>query len=110
MIEAVAAVAANLLTLGIFFFTSVRFGWSLRQNLMLSAGMGLLYILAALSAHPLTARFGRTVPLAICFIGMTMATAVAAIVPTPVVVTLVLLIDIVLGTVCWPILENLISA
>ncbi|WP_428940247.1 hypothetical protein [Fontivita pretiosa] len=110
VIEALAAVAANLLTLGIFFFTSVRFGWSLWQNLMLSAAMGALYTLSALSAHPLTQRFGRIGPLTACFVVMSVATLVAAAIPTPLVVTIVLLIDITLGTVCWPILENLVCA
>jgi len=110
VIEALAAVAANLLTLSIFFFTSVRFGWSLWQNLMLSAAMGALYTLSALSAHPLTQRFGRTGPLTGCFVCMAVATLLAAVIPTPVVVTTVLLINIALGTVCWPILETLVCA
>lgn len=58
-VEALGSVAGTLLSIGISFYMKDRFGWRLRENFMLAAAQGLVYVPGALSAGWLTARLGR---------------------------------------------------
>src|SRR5437764_14643270 len=57
--ESFSSVGSTLLTIGIFFYTDHYFHWSLRQNLLLSAGQGAAYVIGSLSSHAIAARLGR---------------------------------------------------
>lgn len=107
--EGLASVAANLLTIGIFFFTRDRFGWGLRENLMFSTAMGVVYTLGALSAHPITERFGTTRPMAAAFLACAGLAVLAMLLTTPLVVVIAVLGYVYFSTICWPILECLIA-
>jgi MFS transporter len=108
--EGLASVAANLLTFGVFFYTREEFGWTTRQNLMLSAAMGVVYTVGALCAHPVAVRLGAKRALAICCgVSAAIAGVAAWQRESQVVVSLSILAYFLLNTICWPVLENLVS-
>ncbi|HVT90593.1 MAG TPA: MFS transporter [Tepidisphaeraceae bacterium] len=109
-IEALISAAANLLTIGVFFFMQDRFGWGLGRNFTLSAFLGVFYIAGALAAHPLTKRFGQRKPLAAAYLIMGTITLVAGIIPSPVTCTVAVLIFALASSTTWPIVEHLVSA
>src|SRR5580704_10069419 len=59
LIEALAGLSANLVLIGLFFYTSQQFGWAIYRNLLLVAGEGVFYAVGALSAGPISRRLGR---------------------------------------------------
>jgi MFS family permease len=110
VIESLGSVASSLLTVGIFYYTTNRYGWTLKANFELSAGQGLFYVFGALAAHPITARFGSRKPLAAVMILTAILALIAALVTSPEVVVAALLVITFLTTICWPILESLITS
>jgi hypothetical protein len=109
-IEGLLSAAATLLTVGVFFYTSHEFGWGMKRNFALSAGQGLVYVVAALVASPLTLRFGRRAPLAVAFIACGAAMIPAALHTTPAIVATAILFFTALTGCIWPIMESLVSA
>jgi hypothetical protein len=108
--EGFSTIASSLLTFSIFFFTREQFGWTPRQNLPLSAAIGVFYTAGALSAHPLTARLGTRWPLAACLLVLALLSLIgAAKRDSALVVCAVILTYSYLGTICWPIMETLVS-
>src|SRR5690349_6182140 len=106
-IEALVSIASNLLTIGIFFFMQFRFGWTLLQNFLLSAGLGAVYIVGALMAHGISTRLGRRRSL-VCAYGVIIAsTLVAGFFTGPIVCTIVILIFAMTSATTWPVIENL---
>lgn len=102
------SLGANLLTVGIFFYTSHRFGWTLKQNFLLAVGQGSIYIVMALLASPISNRLGRRVTLTTFFLLMAASAAAAVFVNSPGVIAGLLLAYVGMSAVCWPVLESLV--
>lgn len=110
LIEAMMSIAGNLLGIGIFFFTTNQFHWTLRQNFELSTCMGAIYVCGALAAFPLSQRFGRRLPLTIAYLSIGSFALAAYVFKTqPIVVCAILVYDL-CAAVSWPIIESLISS
>src|SRR5258706_3718392 len=58
LIEGVLSFAANLLFIGIFFYTTQVFHWTLVQNFLLAAAQGAVYVLASLASQKVAKRVG----------------------------------------------------
>ena len=58
-VEAVTGLASTMLIISIYFYTEKRFGWKMRQNLLLAAAEGLVYVIGSLAASFISTRFGR---------------------------------------------------
>jgi MFS family permease len=107
--ESLAGHAANLLLVGVFFYTQKMFGWGIEKNLLLACGQGAFYMTGALSAGKISGKFGRRnmllclQPIMICLAAM------AIIFPRPLVITMILLIYPGFAATAWPALESLIS-
>ncbi len=102
------SLGANMLTVGIFFYTSHRFGWTLKQNFLLAVGQGSIYILMALLASPISNRLGRRATLTSFFLLMSASAAAAIFVNSPAVIAGLLLAYVGMSAVCWPVLESLV--
>jgi MFS family permease len=115
-VEAMATVGGTLMSVGIFYYMHDRFGWQMRQNFMLAAAQGILYVPAALLAGPVTAKFGQrrtlgTVYGALAIIGL-MACLIAASgnSRSATLVALALLAYTFVIGLSWPILEGLVAS
>ncbi len=108
-IEAVVSMASNLLTIGVFFFMQHRFGWGLKRNFLLSAGLGAVYIFGALGAHRISTTLGRRGGLAAAYGAIILATLAVALHTTPAVATLTILLFAFCSATTWPVIENLVS-
>jgi MFS family permease len=110
LIEALMSITGNLLGIGIFFFTTNQFHWTLRQNFELSTCMGAIYVCGALAAFPLSQRFGRRMPLTVAYLTIGTFSLLAFILRTqPMVVCAILVYDF-CSAVSWPIVESLVSS
>jgi MFS family permease len=109
-LEALGSVGGNLLMLGIFFYTQKRFGWGARKNLLLSSTQGMVYVIGALAAHPISARIGRIGLLRVLHAAMAAAALAGLFAPGATSIVTVLLIYTLLSAAQWPLLESLISA
>jgi MFS family permease len=109
-IEALMSASSNFLTIGIYFYTREKFGWSLLQNFMLSSGLGTVYVVGALAAHPLSERFGKRTMLVFMYSLIALIALLAAAVPSPVIASITVLVFGSAGAVTWPIIESLFSA
>src|SRR5437868_8970720 len=58
-VEAVTGLASTMLIISIYFYTEKTFHWSMRQNLILAAVEGLVYMVGSLAANGVSSRFGR---------------------------------------------------
>src|SRR5687767_9122622 len=110
-VEALTSVGTNLLSIGIFFYTAHEFGWGLRQNFLLAAGQGVIYVVGALAAARLTARRRRQHAVLAAAYAMMGLIVWAAAVPGPrwAFVGVALAYTLFNG-ISWPILESLVSA
>ncbi len=111
--ESANSIAGTLLTIGLPFYTSHRFGWGVRENFAIAASQGLLYIFGALMAQKISARWGRTRSLLALYPCMTaVAIAVGICASMGLAVTTVLLVVVETGLMAssWPMLESLIAA
>lgn len=109
LVEGLASIGNTLLMVGIFFFTKNRFGWGMKENFLLAAVQGVIYVLGALAAHPLTGRMGRRTTLIVAYMLMAGVTIPAAIWPTPVLTVCLLLTYTAIIAVSWPTIESLVS-
>ena len=108
-VEGMSSLGGTLLSVGIFFYTEHRFGWSLRHNLLLAAGQGLVYVLGALLASRLTRPVGRRWALVVLYAVLAAVTVPAIVWPTPLPSTLALLAYSFTIAMTWPMLESLVA-
>ncbi|HEV8378082.1 MAG TPA: MFS transporter [Tepidisphaeraceae bacterium] len=108
-VEAVTGLASTMLIISIFFYTEKRFAWSMRQNLILAAVQGLVYIAGSLLANPLSRRFGRRNSLLVLFAIIGAIAAIGIFRPTPKIVTALLVIYTMVIALTWPMLESLVA-
>jgi MFS family permease len=111
--EAANSFASTLITVGLPFYTSHRFGWGARENFALAALQGAFYMTGALSAKRISRRWGRKRSLLALYGGMTTIAAAVGISATmawAVAMALLVIIETGLMAASWPMLESLISA
>jgi MFS family permease len=109
-IEAMTSVGANLLLLGIYFYTKERLGWSLMHNFLLATGQGAVYVVGSLMAHGITERLGRRRALVGIYATMAVLAGVGLmVVGSPVWVTVLLLLYTLVTSFNWPVLESMVS-
>lgn len=114
-IEFLGSVAGTLLSIGIFFFMNHRFGWQARENFLLAAAQGVVYVPGALLAGRVTARFGRRASVAalygiltiLCVAAWTLASEQGS--SSAVAVVGVLLVYTFAIGISWPVLESLVA-
>src|SRR5690242_7367562 len=58
LLEGILSFAANLLFIGVFFYTKNVFHWDLVRNFLLAAGQGAVYVVASLSSQGLAKVLG----------------------------------------------------
>ncbi len=108
-VEALAAHAANLMTIGVFFYTAYVFGWGAGRNLLLAASLGTVFTLGALSAQRATARLGLRTTLMLALSAMALSAGVAAAGrSSPQVLVVALLCHMLGSSFVWTSLESLV--
>jgi MFS family permease len=111
--ETVNSFASTLLTVGLPFYMSHRFGWGARENFAVAALQGMLYMFGALLAKRISQRWGRERSLLALYAGMTVIAVVVGISATmawALAMALLIVIETGLMAASWPMLESLISA
>jgi MFS family permease len=110
--EAVNSIAAALITVGLPFYTTHRFGWGARENLAIAALQGVLYVFGALYAQKISRRWGFEKSLLALYAGMmvfAIAVGISASMGWPIAAVLGVLIETALMAASWPMLESLVS-
>ena len=110
IIEGIASIGATLLTVGIFFFTEDVFRWDLKRNFLLACGQGAVYVVGALGAKTVAARFGRRRALIAISIAVTLVTCMPLVKASALVVVGALLSYNVLMGAYWPLMESIVSS
>ena len=111
--EAVNSIASALITVGLPFYTSHRFGWGARENFAIAALQGVLYVLGALYARRVSRRWGRARSLLVLYAGMTVfaiAVGISASMLWANTSVMLVVIETALMAASWPMLESLVSA
>jgi len=109
LIEALSALSANLILIGLFFYNSQQFGWAIYRNLLLAAGEGVFYVFGALSAGPISRKVGRR-RLLVILQGVLAALCLAGLFqPTPIAISAAALLYAGVSAAQWPLLESLAS-
>lgn len=108
LIEGLSAHAANLLMVGVFFYTHRMFQWGIAQNLLLACGQGACYTTGALLAGRVSGRFGRRNMLFSVEATLVAIALIAVIRPGPAIITIVLLLYSGVCAAGWPVLESLV--
>src|SRR3954467_14299231 len=108
-VEAVTGLASTMLIISIYFYTEKTFHWSMRQNLVLAAVEGLVYVVGSLAASALSTRFGRRNSLLVIYAVLGAIAAIGIIRPTPTVVTTLLIVYTMVISLTWPMLESLVA-
>jgi MFS family permease len=111
--EAVNSLASTLITVGLPFYTSHRFGWGARENFAIAALQGAFYMTGALLAKRISRRWGRERSLLALYGGMTafaIAVGISASMVWTIATVLLVVIETGLMAASWPMLESLISA
>jgi len=109
LIEALLGLSANLILIGLFFYTSQQFGWAIYRNLLLAAVQGICYVAGALSAGPLSRRLGRRRLLFILQGALGVLCLIALCWPTPSTIGVAALFYAGVSAVQWPLIESLAS-
>lgn len=111
--EAVNSIAGTLITVGLPFYTSHRFGWGARENFAIAALQGILYVLGALHAQKISRRWGREKSLLVLYAAMT-AVAVAVGISASFLwantAVFLVISETALIAATWPMLESLVSS
>jgi hypothetical protein len=110
IIEGIASIGATLLTVGIFFFTEDVFRWDLKRNFLLACGQGAVYVVGALGAKTVAARFGRRRALIAISVAVTLVTCMPLLNASALVVVAALLSYNVLMGAYWPLMESIVSS
>ena len=105
-----SSVSGVMMSLGIFFFTEHYFHWGLRQNFLLAAGQGAMYVLGSLAADRVARRFGRRRGLIAVYSALAALGLLAALAPSPAWTVAVLLAWVFSIALTWPSLESLVSS
>jgi MFS family permease len=111
--EAANAIGATLLTVGLPFYMSHRFGWGAKENFAVAALQGVLYMFGALSAQRISHRWGSRRSLLALYAGATVlafAVGISASMAWAVAAALLVVVESGLMAASWPMLESLISA
>ncbi|MEZ0264223.1 MAG: MFS transporter [Phycisphaerae bacterium] len=107
--EGMLSFAANLLFVGIFFYTTSVFGWGIVPNFLLATGQGLVYVVAALATQKLSRALGRRTLLVGSNLALTAVSLGAALTSSQPVIVALVLAYVPLIALNWPVLETLAS-
>ena len=105
--------AGTLLTVGVLFYMTHRFGWTARENFAVAALQGTLYVCGALSAKRLADRWKRIAALQALYAIMPLLALTAgfcATVDRAVPTAIIVAIETGMIGASWPLLESLVSA
>jgi len=109
--ESLSSVGTSLLSVGIFFYTTHYFAWGMKQNLLLAAAQGAVYVIGSLVAARLADRFGQRRSLFAIYACMTCCALVAlAAKSSPAVLIVALVAHTLAASANWPLVENLVTA
>ena len=111
--EALNSAAGTLLTVGVLFYMTHRFGWTARENFAVAACQGMLYVLGALSARRLADRWKRIAALQTLYAVMPLLALSAGFCATTgraVPTALIVAVQTGMMGASWPLLESLVSA
>ena len=108
--HALTSVASNLLMLSFFFYAKQIFHWSAAACLGLVSAEGAVYILGALAANSIAARFGRRGGLLLLQTILVVLCGLAWIYPKPMAVVPILLVYTTACAAVWPAVESLVVA
>ncbi len=110
VVEGLASGGANMLMTGVFFYTAYRFGWGPRENLLLAATQGAVYVVGALLASTLAGWLGRRRALVGLHLAMALAALGGSLAATPAMTVVALIVYTFLIAGSWPALESLVSS
>ena len=105
LIEGILSFAANLLFIGIFFYTKTVFHWTLVQNFLLAAGQGAVYIAASLASHGMSKRLSDRGLLIFSNCALAAVSLVGVLVSSQAILTGVIIAYVPLMALNWPVLE-----
>ena len=111
--EAANAAAGTLLTVGVLFYMTHRFGWTARENFAVAVLQGTLYVCGALSAKRLADRWKRIAALQMLYAVMPLLALAAGFCATAnraVITAIIVAIETGMIGTSWPLLESLVSA
>jgi MFS family permease len=108
-VQSISSITAVLLGSGIFFYTHKRFGWGPAQNLLLCGAQGVVYIVGALLASPISARIGRHKLLRCLHAALCPTALLVGLSINPAMAVGCLLLYSILSAAQWPALESLVS-
>lgn len=110
LIEGALSFAANLLFIGIFFYTKEVFGWGLMRNFMLASGQGAVYVMASLASQKLAKGVGDRRLLIGSNVALAVVSLVGVLVSSPVILVGVIIVYVPLMALNWPVLEAAAAA
>ena len=111
--EAANSSAGTLLTVGVLFYMTHRFGWTARENFAMAVCQGTLYVLGALLAKRLAKRWKRIAALQTLYVVMPMLALTAGFLATTsqaVPTAMIVALETGMMGASWPLLESLVSA
>ena len=111
--EAANSAAGTLLTVGVLFYMTHRFGWTARENFAVAVCQGALYVLGALSAKRMADRWKRIAALQTLYAIMPLLALSAGFCATTgraVPTALIVAVETGMMGASWPLLESLVSA
>ena len=109
-LAAIASSGTSLMITGIYFYMANRYKWGLKENFLLAAGQGSVYIVGALNSHRVTQKLKPRNALAIVYALMA-ALAILAwrLNNSPAWVSALLLLYTIISVISWPILESQVT-
>jgi hypothetical protein len=110
LIEGILSFAANLLFIGIFFYTKTVFHWTLVQNFLLAAGQGAVYIVASLASQGLAKRLSDRGLLIFSNVALAAVSLLGVLVSSQTILTGVIIAYVPLMALNWPVLEAAAAA
>jgi MFS family permease len=105
VIEGLLSFAANLLFVGIFFYTTQVFHWGLVRNFMLAATQGAVYVVASLASEKLAKALGARRLLMVAQAGLAVVSLVGVLSHSPTVLVAAIIAYVPLTALNWPVLE-----
>jgi MFS family permease len=105
VIEGLLSFAANLLFIGIFFYTTQVFHWGLVRNFMLATGQGAVYVVASLASGKLSKALGARRLLIVAQAGLAVVSLVGVLSHNHLVLTAAIIAFVPLTALNWPVLE-----
>ena len=109
-IEGLLSFAANLLFVGIFFYTTKVFGWDLLRNFLLAAAQGAVYIAASLTSQKLAAILGGRRLLLFANVALAAVSLVGVFSSHVTILIAVIILYVPLMGLNWPVLEAAAAA